>query len=118
MMIAMLVRTVKICGWRMLISRIPMDRTPVTTAGTTGVLRLGWTFASRVLNGRPLSRAIAYTMRIVAVWTARQHAVTARTMAFGAVSRGSIVSSPSELAVSKPYITYAEASEATRKAPR
>ena len=29
----------------------------------------------------------------------------ARAMAFGAVRRGSTVSSPSELAVSKPYIT-------------
>ena len=39
-------------------------------------------------------------------------------IAFGAVRRGSTVSSPSELAVSKPYITYRDASEAIRKAPR
>ncbi len=32
-------------------------------------------------------------------------AITARMIASGAVRRGSIVSSPSELAVSKPYIT-------------
>ena len=32
-------------------------------------------------------------------------ATTARTIAFGAVLRGSWVSSPSELAVSNPYIT-------------
>ena len=31
--------------------------------------------------------------------------MTARMMAIGAVRRGSLVSSPSELAVSKPYIT-------------
>ena len=39
-------------------------------------------------------------------------------IAFGAVRRGSTVSSPSELAVSKPYITYSDASDAMRKAPR
>ena len=32
-------------------------------------------------------------------------AITARMIASGAVRRGSFVSSPSELAVSKPYIT-------------
>ena len=32
-------------------------------------------------------------------------AITARMIATGAVRRGSIVSSPSELAVSNPYIT-------------
>ena len=42
----------------------------------------------------------------------------ARRIALGAVRRGSTVSSPSELAVSKPYITYSDASDATRKAPR
>ena len=42
----------------------------------------------------------------------------ARRIALGAVRRGSTVSSPSELAVSKPYITYPEASDATRNAPR
>ena len=42
----------------------------------------------------------------------------ARRIALGAVRRGSSVSSPSELAVSKPYITYPEASDATRNAPR
>jgi hypothetical protein len=41
----------------------------------------------------------------------------ARRMAFGAVRRGSTVSSPSELAVSKPYITYPDANEAMRNAP-
>ena len=35
----------------------------------------------------------------------RNEAITARRIAIGAVRRGSIVSSPSELAVSKPYIT-------------
>src|SRR3712207_2105766 len=61
----------------MLSRRMMMDRTPMTTAGTTGVLRLGSTFDSRELNGRLLSRAIANIMRIVAVWTARQHTVMA-----------------------------------------
>ena len=42
----------------------------------------------------------------------------ARKMALGAVRRGSIVSSPRELAVSNPYITYPEASEAIKNAPR
>ncbi len=32
-------------------------------------------------------------------------AITARMIASGAVLRGSVVSSPSELAVSKPYMT-------------
>ena len=45
-------------------------------------------------------------------------AMTARRIAVGAVRRGSTVSSPSELAVSKPYMTYAEASAATRNAPK
>ncbi len=45
-------------------------------------------------------------------------AMIARRIAIGAVRRGSIVSSPSELAVSKPYMTYAEASDAARKAPK
>ena len=45
-------------------------------------------------------------------------ATRARRMARGALRRGSTVSSPSEAAVSNPYITYAEASEATRNAPR
>src|SRR3712207_8769683 len=62
------------------LSRMLMDRTPVTTAGTTGVLRLGSTFASRRLNGRLLSRAIANIIRIVAVCTARQQTVMAITM--------------------------------------
>ena len=39
-------------------------------------------------------------------------------IARGAFLVGSRDSSPSEAAVSKPYMTYAEASEATRKAPR
>ena len=42
----------------------------------------------------------------------------ARRIARGAVRRGSTVSSPSELAVSNPYITYPEASDAMRNAPR
>ena len=42
----------------------------------------------------------------------------ARRMALGAVRRGSTVSSPSELAVSKPYMTYSEATDATRNALR
>ena len=45
-------------------------------------------------------------------------AITARRIALGAVRRGSTVSSPSELAVSKPYMTYALASDATRNAPK
>ncbi len=147
----------------------------MSTAGTTGVRRVGCTFASRDAKGRLLSRAIANIIRMVAVCTARQHTViattiearktlpssgpaacrstccspplleascgsarsstaispksrisppstndatTARTIARGAVRRGSTVSSPSELAVSNPYMTYPDASAATRKAPR
>ena len=45
-------------------------------------------------------------------------AMIARRIAVGAVRRGSTVSSPSELAVSKPYMTYALAIAATRNAPR
>ena len=160
MMIPMLVITVKICGWRMFTTRISSARTPMSTAGTIGVLVFGWTFASRSPAGRLLSRAIANIIRIVAVCTARQQTViaiatlirkifptvlpntsrttncsppaaisgelmsltariansrimppsrneatTARMIAFGAVRRGSMVSSPSELAVSKPYMT-------------
>lgn len=45
-------------------------------------------------------------------------ATIARMMARGALREGSRDSSPSEAAVSKPYITYADASEATRNAPR
>ena len=158
----MLVITVKICGWRMLISRMPIESSPMTTAGTTGVLNRGCTLASRAAPGRLLSRAMPNIMRIVAVCTARQQtviattiasrktrpmplpdawsstycrppvledscgsrmsstamtpnsrirppstkeAVTARRIARGAVRRGSTVSSPSELAVSKPYMT-------------
>ena len=161
MMIAMLVITVKICGCRMFTTRIRIARTPVITAGTIGVLVLGWIVAIRSPPGRLLSRAIAKAIRMVAVCTARQQtviaittqarkilpivspstsritycrppnsaisgelmlvtdmiansrispprmneAMTARMMASGAVRRGSLVSSPSELAVSKPYIT-------------
>jgi hypothetical protein len=160
MMIPMLVITVKICGCWMFTTRIRRARMPISTAGTTGVLRFGSTFASRSPAGRLLSRAIANIIRIVAVCTARQQTVTAiatqikkilpivlpstssttncsppaamsgelmsltariansrmrpprmneattaRKIAFGAVRRGSRVSSPRELAVSKPYIT-------------
>ncbi|CAL9386143.1 hypothetical protein SUDANB108_01162 [Streptomyces sp. enrichment culture] len=45
-------------------------------------------------------------------------ATMARMIARGAFRVGFSDSSPSEAAVSKPYMTYAEASEATRKAPR
>ena len=45
-------------------------------------------------------------------------AITARRIAVGAVRRGSTVSSPSELAVSNPYMTYALAMDATRKTER
>jgi hypothetical protein len=158
----MLVMVVKICGWRMLTSRMLIDSTPISTAGTTGVFRRGSTRASRAAKGRLLSRAIANIIRMVAVCTARQHtvmattmhtrnalpspfpaawsstycsppvaedscgsprsstdirpnsrisppstkdAVTARRTARGAVRRASMVSSPIELAVSKPYMT-------------
>lgn len=45
-------------------------------------------------------------------------AISARRIARGALRLGSTASSPSEDAVSKPYMTYAEASEAVRKAPK
>lgn len=45
-------------------------------------------------------------------------AIRARRMARGALRLGSCDSSPSEDAVSKPYITYADASDAVRNAPK
>ncbi len=45
-------------------------------------------------------------------------ATIARMIARGALRVGSRDSSPSEAAVSKPYMTYADASDATRNAPR
>ena len=79
MMIPMLVITVKICGCRMFTTRIRNARTPMITAGTIGVLVLGWTVAIRSPAGRLLSRAIANAIRMVAVCTARQQTVMAIT---------------------------------------
>jgi hypothetical protein len=45
-------------------------------------------------------------------------AISARKIPGGAFLRGSRVSSASDPAVSKPYITYALISPATRKAPK
>jgi hypothetical protein len=70
MMMPMLVTTVKICGWRMLTTRIATDRMPMITAGSTGVLKGGLTFAISEDAGRLLSRAIAKASRIAAVCTA------------------------------------------------
>ena len=162
----MLVTTVKICGCRMLTTRIASARIPMMTAGSTGVWNRGWTLASRDAAGRLLSRAIAKASRIAAVCTARAQTVTAisthhsialpavepstsrttycrpsvvncspvrletlisassrmsppraneatraRRIARGALREGSRDSSPSDAAVSKPYMTYAEASD-------
>lgn len=48
----------------------------------------------------------------------RKDATRARRIARGALRPGSLDSSPSDEAVSKPYMTYAEASDAVRKAPK
>ncbi len=41
MMMPMLVTTVKICGWRMLTTRIASARIPMITVGSTGVWNRG-----------------------------------------------------------------------------
>ena len=160
MMIPIEVITTKICGWRMLTSRIAIASTPTMTAGMIGVFVFGCTRARVSPAGRLLSRAIANIMRIVAVCTARQQtviaittdhrkmspivlprtsrmmncrpptpisgllmlvtdiiansrirppmmneAISARRIARGAFWRGLSDSSPSELAVSNPYMT-------------
>ena len=63
-----------------------------------------------------LGTAITANTRIAPPMT--KDARIARRIARGAVRLGSSVSSPSELAVSKPYMTYPDASEATRNALR
>ncbi|SCD49195.1 hypothetical protein GA0115253_100686 [Streptomyces sp. Termitarium-T10T-6] len=160
MMIAMLVITEKICGWLMFTTRMTTPTTPISTAGTTGVLNRGLTLASFDPAGRLLSRAMANISRIPAACTAstqtviatttaqrkispivspsvasttycsppvdsssawrsgtessaksrmnapiRNDAMSARRMARGALRPGLCDSSPSEDAVSKPYIT-------------
>jgi hypothetical protein len=79
MMIATLVTAVKICGLPMFTTRMSTAATPISTAGTTGVLRLGSIFASRAPAGRALSRAIANISRIAAVCTASRQTITAMT---------------------------------------
>src|SRR3974390_787391 len=55
-----------------LTARMATVRTPVTSAGTAGSLRRPETRAMAEPAGSLLSRAIENSIRIVAVWTARQ----------------------------------------------
>ena len=104
-------------------------RQQTVTAITTQIRKIFPTVSpktSRMTNwsppNSPISGALMFPTAIIANRMIRpprtKEAITARRIAIGAVRRGSFVSSPSELAVSKPYITYAEASDAARKAPK
>ena len=98
-----------------------------TTMQTRKILPSGPPITSSTMYCRPpLPLLIAGSCRLGAAMMANtriappmtNEARMARRMARGAVRRGSNVSSPSELAVSKPYMTYPEASDATRKSLR
>ncbi|CAM5504498.1 hypothetical protein SBADM41S_00775 [Streptomyces badius] len=81
MMIAMLVITEKICGSLMFTTRMTTPTTPISTAGTTGVLNRGLTRASVDPAGRLLSRAMANISRIPAACPGQPQTVIATTTA-------------------------------------
>src|SRR5579862_2689735 len=73
MMIAIEVMAANALWLPTLITATAIARIPVTSAGTIGTLRCPETRAIADPNGSWLSRAIENIIRIVAVWTARQH---------------------------------------------